>query len=452
MVLAIMVLPTVAAVSQDALRLVPYRVKEAAYGMGATRWEAILKVMLPAASTGIFGALVLGFGRALGETMALAMLIGNSNQISLSLFSPANTLAALLALNFPGSGAARGAGADVRRAGPARHHPRGQRDRGGHHDALRAPGGSAAVSDARRSRAVDERRRVAAPADELERSSFEPRALQSLLLTIGAWAAAIIAAVPLVSVLYMLIVRGGSRLSWELFTELPPAGFEMGGGFGNAIVGTVVVVGIAGLHQHPDRRARRGLPGRAGTGQPARARSPASPPRRSPACRPSWPASSPTRRSCSLTGTYSAPAGGIALAVLMLPTVVLTAEEAIKAVPKITRDAAYGMGCTRSQVVWKVLLPTAMPGILTGVMLAVARAAGETAPLLFTALFSSYWLFEGGQPQLMQPTATLAVLIYNFSGMPFENQIELAWAASLVLVLMVLIINVVSRLVGQRRA
>jgi phosphate transport system permease protein len=104
LVLAIMVLPTVAAVSQDALRLVPYKVKEAAYGMGTTRWEAILRVMLPAASTGIFGALVLGFGRALGETMALAMLIGNSNQMTLSLFSPANTLAALLALNFPEAG------------------------------------------------------------------------------------------------------------------------------------------------------------------------------------------------------------------------------------------------------------------------------------------------------------------------------------------------------------
>jgi phosphate transport system permease protein len=104
LVLAIMVLPTVAAVSQDALRLVPYKVKEAAYGLGTTRWEAILQVMLPAASTGIFGALVLGFGRALGETMALAMLIGNSNQMTLSLFSPANTLAALLALNFPEAG------------------------------------------------------------------------------------------------------------------------------------------------------------------------------------------------------------------------------------------------------------------------------------------------------------------------------------------------------------
>jgi phosphate ABC transporter, permease protein PstC len=104
LVLAIMILPTVAAISQDALRLVPYRTKEAAYGLGATRWEAILKVMVPTASGGIFSAMVLGFGRALGETMALAMLIGNSKQISLSLFSPANTLASLLASNFPEAG------------------------------------------------------------------------------------------------------------------------------------------------------------------------------------------------------------------------------------------------------------------------------------------------------------------------------------------------------------
>ena len=104
LVLSIMVLPTIAAVSQDALRAVPYKTKEAAYGMGTTRWEAILLVIVPTASRGIVGALVLGFGRALGETMALAMLIGNSNQITLSLFAPANTLAALLALNFPEAG------------------------------------------------------------------------------------------------------------------------------------------------------------------------------------------------------------------------------------------------------------------------------------------------------------------------------------------------------------
>jgi phosphate transport system permease protein len=104
LVLAIMILPTVAAISADAFRRIPYRVKEAAYGMGATKWEVILKVMLPTASSGILAGLVLGFGRALGETMALAMLIGNVNNISLSVFAPANTLASLLASTFPEAG------------------------------------------------------------------------------------------------------------------------------------------------------------------------------------------------------------------------------------------------------------------------------------------------------------------------------------------------------------
>jgi phosphate transport system permease protein len=101
LVLAIMVLPTISAISRDALAAVPPKLREAAFGMGATRWEAILAIFIPTAATGIFGAVILGFGRALGETMALAMLAGNSNVISWSLFSPANTLAALLANKFP---------------------------------------------------------------------------------------------------------------------------------------------------------------------------------------------------------------------------------------------------------------------------------------------------------------------------------------------------------------
>src|SRR5215475_2790384 len=104
LVLSIMILPTITAISRDALVAVPPKLRMAAYGLGATRWETILGVLLPTASRGIFGGIVLGFGRALGETMALAMLVGNANQISLSLFSPANTLAALLALNFPEAG------------------------------------------------------------------------------------------------------------------------------------------------------------------------------------------------------------------------------------------------------------------------------------------------------------------------------------------------------------
>jgi len=104
-VLAIMVLPTITAISRDALVAVPPKLRMAAYGLGATRWEAVLAVILPTASRGIWGGVVLAFGRALGETMALAMLVGNSNQMSLSVFSPANTLAALLANNFPEAGA-----------------------------------------------------------------------------------------------------------------------------------------------------------------------------------------------------------------------------------------------------------------------------------------------------------------------------------------------------------
>jgi phosphate transport system permease protein len=99
-VLSIMILPTVSAISRDALVAVPSRLREASYGLGATRWETILRVVLPTASKGVFGAVILAFGRALGETMALAMLAGNANKISWSLFSPTNTLAALLANNF----------------------------------------------------------------------------------------------------------------------------------------------------------------------------------------------------------------------------------------------------------------------------------------------------------------------------------------------------------------
>jgi phosphate transport system permease protein len=277
----------------------------------------------------------------------------------------------------------------------------------------------------------------------LAQSWSEGRALGNLLLTIGAWLAALLAAIPLLSVLYMLIVEGGSRLSLELFTELPPAGFEPGGGFGNAIVGTLVMVVIAALISIPigvftaiylseiDPHGKLAQISRflakVLTGFP------------------SILAGVFVYAVVVLAmGTYSAIAGGISLAILMLPTVILTAEEALKMVPRKMKDAALGIGCTRTQMIWKVVLPTALPGILTGVMLGVARVAGESAPLLFTALFSNYWLSS-----LSEPTASLSILIYNFSSMPFENQIQLAWAASLVLVLIVLVFNVVSRVLGR---
>lgn len=279
---------------------------------------------------------------------------------------------------------------------------------------------------------------------------LEGRALRSIALSGLAWLCALLASVPLFSVLYMLITRGGSRLNWEALSELPPAGFEMGGGFGNALLGTFFMVSIAAAIAIPVGILAAVFLAELG-------------PNHKLANAARFAAKTLTGLPSILagvfayalvvltTGTYSAPAGGVALAVLMLPVVVLTAEEAMKMVPKIMKDAAYGMGCTRTQVIWKVVLPTGMPAILTGVMLAVARAAGETAPLLFTALFSNYWLFQDDKLSVMSPTASLAVLIYNFSGMPFDNQIELAWAASLVLVLIVLVINIVSRFFGRHK-
>ncbi|BDZ74255.1 MULTISPECIES: phosphate ABC transporter permease PstA [Methylophaga] len=285
--------------------------------------------------------------------------------------------------------------------------------------------------------------RIQLPA--LEKNIFEVRALKNYFLTSLVWLLAVLASIPLFSVIYMLLVQGGARLDMEAITALPPAGFEMGGGFGNAIVGTLTMVGIASAISIPiGIMAALYLS----------------------ILNPSSKIATISRFLAKVltgfpsilagvfvyavivitTGTYSAWAGGVALAVLMLPTVTLAAEEAMKQVPQKMKDAAFGMGCTRTQVILKVVLPTALPGILTGVILAVAGAAGESAPLLFTALFSNYYMAE-----LAEPTASLSILIYNFSGMPFENQIELAWAASLVLVILVLFFNILARVVGRSK-
>lgn len=280
---------------------------------------------------------------------------------------------------------------------------------------------------------------------KLEKNVYEWRALKDTILTGGVFVIAFLASIPLFSVIYMLLVEGGSRLDWEAITAIPPAGFEMGGGFGNAIVGTLVMVGIGSAISIP-------------LGVMAAIYLSILDPQSKVSTVSRFLAKVLTGFPSILAGvfvyavivittqTYSAWAGGVALAVLMLPTVTLAAEEAMRQVPQKMKDAAFGMGCTRTQVIFKVVLPTGMPGILTGVILAVAGAAGESAPLLFTALFSNYYMSE-----LAEPTASLSILIYNFSGMPFENQIELAWAASLVLVILVLFFNVLARIVGRAK-
>jgi phosphate transport system permease protein len=292
--------------------------------------------------------------------------------------------------------------------------------------------------------------KAAAPADTidlpaLEKSLRHPRTLFSYVLSVLAGVITIVAMVPLFSVLFMLAWKGGQRLGPALFTELPPAAGMIGGGIGNALIGSVLVVAIATLISVPT-----GIMGGVFLAEIAPEGRLATWVRFSAKVLTGLPSILAGVFAFTtvvlLTGRFSPVAGGVALALLMVPTIILTSEEAIRMVPARMREAAIGMGATQTQVVWHVLLPTAMPGILTGVLLAVSRAAGETAPLLFTMTFSDYWLSY----QVMEPTASLAVLIYNFAKSPFENQKEVAWAASLVLVLLVLALNLGGQFLSRR--
>ena len=273
------------------------------------------------------------------------------------------------------------------------------------------------------------------------------RSLFNAVMTGLAGLCILAALVPLALVLFYVTVNGFNRLDLDLFTQLPPAPGLQGGGIANAIVGTLIVVAIATVIAVPigvlcaiwlaefggddtsiDEWVRFGVNILAGVPsiisgvfiyglmvKPA------------------------------LPG-YSALAGGVALAVLMLPTIIRTTDEALKIVPQDIRWAALGVGASKYQMVLKVVLPAAIPAILTGVTLAVARAAGETAPLIFTALFSPFW-----PNSITNPIASLAVLVYNFAILPFKPQQELAWAASLILVLLVLTSSIVARLVTRKR-
>ena len=285
---------------------------------------------------------------------------------------------------------------------------------------------------------------------ELERSLRRPRTLFSLVMSWFVAGMTLFALIPLFSVVGRLLWQGGRKLSFSLFTQLPPAPLELGGGFGNAVVGTLVMVALAAMISVPI-----GILSAIFLAQAEKESRLASAARFAAKVLTGFPSILAGVFAYGaivlLTGGFSAFAGGAALSILMLPTIILTAEDAIRMVPARMREAAIGMGATHTQTVWMVLLPTAFPGILTGVMLAVARAAGETAPLLLTALFSNYWIASHGHLDLMQPTASLAVLIYNFAGVPFENQVELAWAAALVLVLLVLVANLAGQSLSRKQ-
>lgn len=257
-----------------------------------------------------------------------------------------------------------------------------------------------------------------------------------------------LALLPLGSILFMLLKNGLGRLLTDFpsaFTELPPPPLVDGGGFRNAIIGTLLTCLIGALISVPFGVLTAIYTVEFGQGNRL----------------------SQFVRFCTnvlsgvpsiiaglfaygivvlAMGTFSAIAGGVALSVLMLPIIIRTTEEGLKSIPREVRQGLVGIGATNFQGVFSVILPAALPFVATGVTLALARAAGETAPLLFTALFNQF-----DARSLREPTATLSVLIYNYAIAPYKNQNELAWAAALIVVLMILVVSILSRALTNRK-
>jgi phosphate transport system permease protein len=282
--------------------------------------------------------------------------------------------------------------------------------------------------------------------NQLKKKNGNPRSLFGLIMTGLAGACIVITLIPLFAVLTYVLAQGVSHLNLDLLTKLPPPPGLQGGGVANAIIGTLIVVGLATVIAVPiGVMAAIYLSEFSNNNKIA-----------------SWVRFATNILSgvpSIISGVFvfglligsgligfSAIAGGVSLAVLMLPTIIRTTDEALQIVPQDIRWAALGVGAYNFQSVLFIVLPAALPSILTGVTLAIARAAGETAPLIFTALFSNFW------PQrLNEPIATLSVLVYNFATAPFKPQQQLAWAGSLILVLMVLISSVSARLATRRK-
>jgi phosphate transport system permease protein len=270
------------------------------------------------------------------------------------------------------------------------------------------------------------------------------RRLFSNLMVVLMIGAVVVALLPLFFILLNLIIKGAGSLSLDFFTKTPAPAGETGGGVAHALVGTLLIVGMASLI---------GLPIGIGAGIYCA---------EYPGSRLTW----ITRFVADvMNGTpsivvgvfawawivaqqkhFSALAGSVALALLMIPMVLRTTEEMIKLVPNSLREAALALGYPRWRTSLSVVVRATLPGILTGGLLAVARIAGETAPLLFTALGSQYLSFN-----LNQPMAALPLTVFTYATGPYEEWHRYAWAAALVLIMVVFLLSLGARLAVRRR-
>jgi phosphate transport system permease protein len=275
-------------------------------------------------------------------------------------------------------------------------------------------------------------------------ASYQRRHAVDVIVRGACFFATLLALVPLVSVLYYVAVRGVGGLSLDFFTQLPKPVGETGGGMANAIVGTLELVGLACLFGIPPGVLAGVYLAEFGDTRFGKLV------RFSADVMSGIPSITVGLFVYALvvmsTKHFSAYAGGFALAVLMLPTVTRSTEELLKLVPESLREAGLGLGVPQWRVTLRVMLRTAAPGIATGIMLAVARVAGETAPLLFTAFSNRFW-----SDSLNEPTASVPVQIYTYAVSPYEDWHQQAWAGALVLVTLVLLLNISARLLVRSR-
>jgi phosphate transport system permease protein len=464
LVLALMVVPYITAVTIDALRAVPVAQRQGAYALGATRWQTIWTVVLPNARSGIVGGGFLALGRALGETMAVAMVIGNAPKLPWSIVEPGYSIPSVIANEMPGAGdnlhrsvlVALGLVLFVvsvlinllarwllnRQIQPA------QPDSEPSH---LPPINSSNVKAALAEKSIP-----------LPPVSAWPARVNRMMTTLLCLCVVALL-VPLFHIFGQVTSAGAGQISFDFF--LHSANTQVNGesrpGLGHAIVGTMLLVGWATLIATP-----LGILAAVYCVEY----------RKSPLAR--------IARFCAeimtgvpsvlvglvahalliqTLGSYLAPhptgwAGVFALAIMMMPIVLRTAEEALLTVPDALRRASYALGATSAQTIFRVILPAASTAIITGVFLGVARITGETAPLLFTAGNSNYWqpgLEDGIKPgffvsDMSERMPFLTYYIYNYAMSDKIEEQHLAWCGAFVLLVFVLMVNATMRLIAGR--
>jgi phosphate transport system permease protein len=468
LILSIMIVPYVAAVSFDACQAVPRAQREGSLALGATQWQTIWSVVLPFARPGIFGGCFIALGRALGETMAVTMLIGNRPEISFSPFAMGDSIASAIANQFTEATydlylsalvelglvllvvnmvvnalarlliwrVGRVARATIRKADVLSQSQNG-----------RVPSGTqASISPnalANAAASSPPTNNQPSPPVTFERpASSQKNQITSRLMT-GVLGLCLVAmVVPLFLILGNLIYKGVDALNWNFFVELPKPVGEEGGGIANAIYGSGLLVGMATLLAVPiavlaaiflaEYRSDRLGPAVRFVGELL--------------------GGVPSIVIGLFTyvllvkplGHFSGYAGAFALAVMMIPVVMRASEEALKVVPTSIRHASYALGAQHWQTILRVVIPAALPAIITGVFLGIARVGGETAPLLLTASSNQYYPTSPNDW-----TPSLPVYVYNYAISPYKDWHDQAWAAALVLLAAVMILNFGIRFFGK---